>query len=1013
MAFTDSIKWNGKSIRDLFTEITQVKGHGKPPVEVRSVAIPGRHGRIAFKQTYKPRIIEIEGTIEGVSHATLMSNIESLKSLFAMEDETLSPGEESITDRFKYGRLEFGDESDRHYNAVFDSVFELQDISHQWMRNEMKLIRARFRCDEPFAISNTISEATMAGNADEFKVFSTGNVQSKPFIELSGAVTNPMLIEGDKVGVAHFDYNDNLSDVTLSTISGNFSASFGYRNRKSLTSQQSKAIQLTSKDLLYYGLSSQINGGNWSNINANQGSIILWIKPSFDPEDNKRHILIYFGDTSTETQISLLKDSGNELIFNVKLGGASNRRATINNVSASNLPKGEWAMIGMRWDINNTIDASANYVQLDILGDSEAGNTNAFTAVGISGFNLMIGKGVNPSSPTEEGDVGLIHWQLEERAITDSELTALYNSGAGVEPFVTPDTKLLSVGELSGGDPVSVQYPWVDNKFIDGDQENNPTAEWSPSTGSVTIANESTIVKYDTQSAKITWTSAPFAADAELATVSLVNDQDYFYRFWIYFETLDASDTFRFSVIGAGVIFSRDINSGTDDLGVTITMGKWLYFEGTFEADGTESHDFRMQKIETSGDATVYVDQMDCQVSLVRNGHFDSDTDWDKSTVGSSTLTISGGTTNFTYVSGTVRLSQIISAVNDNTWYLINYEITAVSGNPNLLLEDGNITIASVILDDSIGKHRAIIKSASTGGNKKRLQFRTTGGTLSLDNVSLIELDTVTANASSKAATEIDSYSQEKFGYGLRLDGGDTLSWNMTGNKNEGSVVCWLKPIFGATWSDQTDEPVIYELYYDTNNYLRLSYDWTNDKFIFRKRAAGVDYDAEAGNQTFKDGELLSIIGTYGSNGVRIYVNAVLGGVVNSNAAPLTGNPGTFYLSDNTQTQFPDAIFDEIYLLSRELSATEALKYLHQSKQIKNNNAKLSLTKTLSNGDKLLIDSEKETIEFADFSAGSFTNAIASMDAGSFFPNMDRNESVLFNKVANSGIKLIYSKKWL
>ena len=75
MAFTDSIKWNGKSIRDFFLEITNVSGRGKPAVEVKSVSIPGRHGQIAFKQTYKPRIIELEGTIEGVYHATLMSNI--------------------------------------------------------------------------------------------------------------------------------------------------------------------------------------------------------------------------------------------------------------------------------------------------------------------------------------------------------------------------------------------------------------------------------------------------------------------------------------------------------------------------------------------------------------------------------------------------------------------------------------------------------------------------------------------------------------------------------------------------------------------------------------------------------------------------------------------------------------------------------------------------------------------------------------------------------------------------
>ena len=225
--------------------------------------------------------------------------------------------------------------------------------------------------------------------------------------------------------------------------------------------------------------------------------------------------------------------------------------------------------------------------------------------------------------------------------------------------------------------------------------------------------------------------------------------------------------------------------------------------------------------------------------------------------------------------------------------------------------------------------------------------------------------------------------------------------------------MCLLKPLFGATWAEETDDPVIFELYYDTNNYLRLSYDWTNDRFIFRKRAGGTDYDAEAANQTFNKGDLLSVIGTYGSNGVRIYINGGLGSVIDSNPSLLSGNPEILYLSDNTQSQFPDAIIDEIYLFSREISADEALKYSSQNRPVKNNNAKISFTKTLADGDKLLINSEKETIEYSDSSAGTFTNAIASMNSGSYFPNMDRNKSVLYNKVANAGIKLNYKKKWL
>ena len=993
MAFTDSIKWNGKSIRDLFTEITRVKGRGKPPVEVKSVAIPGRHGRIAFNQTYKPRIIEIEGTIEGVSHATLMNNIENLKSLFAMEDETVSPGEESITDRFKYGRLDFGDEPDRHYDAVFDSVFELQDISHQWMSNEMKLIRARFRCDEPFAISNVLTEATMTGNADGFKVFSTGNVQSKPFIELSGAVTNPMLIEGDKVGVAHFDYNDNLSDVTLSTISGNFTPAFGYRNRKSLTSQQSKAIQIVNRDNLYFDRGSVVDNQNYVNFNPYQGTVILWVKPYFDGDDEENHAMFEeVGDSNNS--IIIRKHNENNLAIDVKSAGVSKRVSIA--VNSSNFGAGNWYFIAVRWDLNNDFDGTNVLgIRLDTV-DNESSNTLSTPAAVDATLQIGQDKSLDSSVVFD----GLIHWQVFERALTDSEVSDLYNSGAGVEPFVTPDTKLLSVGELSGGDPVSIQYPQDigaangenGNRFADGNMEDNDVAQWTNNNLS-TMEKVTDDVKYDLRALHLVAGGSPPRQAYQDITVT--SGDAYLIDFWAHGNS-------------GNTLVVHDLTNATDIISIATNAGSYINFSAIFDVPAT-CVTLRIYLRIATNTFEFFADQLRLHKSEVTNGRFDADTDWGK---GGAGLTVADGVAKFVYGSESLRLSQTLSDVNADSWYTLFYEVTVQSGAPNFILENGNIVDSSLTLDDSVGKHTVTFKSAQSG-SFQNLQFRTTGGTLHLDNVSIIELDTVTANASSKTTTEIDSYSQEKFGYGLRLDGGDTLSWSMTGNKNEGSVVCWFKPKFSATWADETDDPVIYELYYDTNNYLRLSYDWTNDKFIFTKRAAGVDYDAEAGNQTFEDGELLSVIGTYGSNGVRIYINGNLGGVVNSNAAPLTGNPGTLYLSNDTQTQFPDAIIDEIYLLSRALSATEALKYLNQSKQIKNNNTKLSLTKTLSGGDKLLIDSEKETIEFVDSSADSFTNAIASMDAGSFFPNMDSNESVLFNKVANAGIKLNYYKKWL
>jgi len=245
------------------------------------------------------------------------------------------------------------------------------------------------------------------------------------------------------------------------------------------------------------------------------------------------------------------------------------------------------------------------------------------------------------------------------------------------------------------------------------------------------------------------------------------------------------------------------------------------------------------------------------------------------------------------------------------------------------------------------------------------------------------------------------------------LDGGDTLSWNITANKNEGSIIVWLKPRFGSDWADKPQDAVFCEANYDTNNFLRLFYDSASGKIIFRKRVSGTDYDAEIPAPVFEAGELLCLAGTYGAGGVKVYLNGVVGSVTNSDLSALGGNPATLYMSDAAQTLFPDAVVDELYLFSRELSALEALKYANSMTAIKNDNGKFSMIKVLSDGDRLLLNSKKQTVDFIDSSAGTFTNAVASMDVGSILPKFDSKKSVIYNKSANGGINIKYRKRWL
>ena len=913
---------------------------------------------------------------------------------------------------------------------MFDGLFDLPEISHRWMNNDIKRFRARFRCDDPFAIASSLSEATMTGSADEFKTFPTGTVHNDSIIEIEGAAIDPMLIEGDKAAIVHFDYNDNLSDVTLSEIAGNFASAFGYRTRKSLTSRQSKAIQIVNKDNLFYDRGTQINGFNYTNFNPNQGTVICWVKPYWDGDDGIQHYIF-----------STLSDSNNRIAF---YKGSDNRvygTAEFNNinriesfpVTSTEMPAGTWQMLVIRWDINNTIDSSSNFMQIDLMGEGESGHTGALGVVQAQDDFLAMGQLYSTTPDGSDSIIdGLIYTEILERALTDAELTALYNSGAGVEPFVTPDTKLLSAGELSGGLPVLVQYPWVDNKFADGDQENDPAAKWSHtgaggSGANTEVENEFGTVKYDLQCARCFWDGAASGEYVFLSTTVLVDNQDYYYRLWINTPDLDAAGELHLDIVGNSTVLTRRLDTGTDDMGVSYAIDTWLYFEGTFEADGAVAHEFRLRKVGTN-DAFVYVDQMDVQVNIADNAAFEGTyvaglaPGWVTMGVGSPTFseeTTSQHTgSSAQKVQGDINSSGIKqnTSVVLNKWYTVSFWLKIETGAGSVFVQvDNNIPNIIILGSDNgnvMTKYSYTIKV--TDANKP-LQFRQSGSTATtfiVDDVQIIELDTVTANAASSTTPEVDSYSEEQFGQGLRIDGRDTLSWAVKGNKNEGSIEIWLKPQFAADWDAETSVQTIYLFRSSGSHYCLLRYDFISDIWIFRKNSA-VARDATSAVQAFEKGTRIHIIGTWGSNGVNIYVDSVIG-TPNANTDALASNPSTFYLGGIvTVVSIPDSIIDELYVYSRELSAQEALKQFNANRKTVNDNRVFEMTKVLNANDKLRIDSENERVEFLDSSLGTFTNAIASMNAGSRLPKMSKDKSVIYNKAANGGMNIKYRKRWL
>ena len=91
------------------------------------------------------------------------------------------------------------------------------------------------------------------------------------------------------------------------------------------------------------------------------------------------------------------------------------------------------------------------------------------------------------------------------------------------------------------------------------------------------------------------------------------------------------------------------------------------------------------------------------------------------------------------------------------------------------------------------------------------------------------------------SANEAGAYRTTETGTGILINGTDTISFTANGNKNDGSWIAVITPQWQS--SSQSSDVVILEHKYDTDNYIRLYWDASEDCWIFRKRANGVNYD--------------------------------------------------------------------------------------------------------------------------------------------------------------------------
>ena len=289
------------------------------------------------------------------------------------------------------------------------------------------------------------------------------------------------------------------------------------------------------------------------------------------------------------------------------------------------------------------------------------------------------------------------------------------------------------------------------------------------------------------------------------------------------------------------------------------------------------------------------------------------------------------------------------------------------------------------------------------------------------DGLSFTDVENATGTGTyTPSGSEAGAYRTTETGTGIIVNGSDTVCFTANGNVSDGSWIAVLSPQWQS--SSQSSDVTVLEHAYDSDNYIRIYWNASDDTWVFRKRAGGVDYEVASDNQAFTSGTRIILGIAYDSTnagGMKIFVDGIQTGV-GGNTSLLSSSPTTLTLHEGSGTMQPNAIFDLAAGWSRMLSTDEMLKLATDITAVANLNSTISYTGTLATNDLLTLDSKLKTAELFDVSEGTRTNVLGSMTGtipvltpGRKRTASDRTQTVVYSKTAAAQMEIRYRRKYL
>jgi len=387
-------------------------------------------------------------------------------------------------------------------------------------------------------------------------------------------------------------------------------------------------------------LNSAVVAENW---NANQMTILCWVRLNFSPGDGIDRYILETRKSAGSNRFFIHVDTAGLLEFLILDKDSTQHKVEfdITGWSAS-----EWHQIACRLDFkNDEIELYTDGVSRDAVPDNALSNDSMDDL----GTTVHIGADNNGASQLN----GALTILVSKRSWDDSEILADYDSGSGTPFVVSPDTIMLGdfsqegtgivyhPGQLAissistvtltltqaadtklvageevvvydDDDPANVVYTAVAtvsgvtvtvddscaavsgtnktitrNLWVDGDQESSSTDNVSAGANQ-TITKDTSVVKFDGQSLKDVWAAADDNDESTLATMTLVSGGDYTSRLWLRPDQMHDDSTIWADYDGSATpILSREIGKSLDDRG---NFARAFDLDATAQADGGNIH---------------------------------------------------------------------------------------------------------------------------------------------------------------------------------------------------------------------------------------------------------------------------------------------------------------------------------------------------------------------------------------------------------------------------------------